>query len=142
MIAGLASLVFIPLLAISMVHFMWAFGSTWPVSDPQTLARTVVGTKGVKRMPSRFLTALVAIAVLAAGIWVLAMTDPSDSIILTLGGAGLALVFVGRGVAGFTSAWRALVPEEPFATFDKKLYSPLCLAIGAGFIALVIWRLA
>lgn len=142
MIAGLASLIFIPLLAISMVHFMWAFGSTWPVTDPQTLARTVIGTKDVRRMPSRFLTALVAIAVLIAGIWALTMTDPAENAVLTWGGAGLALVFIGRGIAGFTPAWRARVPEEPFATFDKKVYSPVCLAIGAGFITLVFWRLA
>jgi len=142
MIAGLASLIFIPLLAVSMVHLMWAFGSTWPVSDPQTLARTVVGAKDIQRMPSRLMTGLVAIAVLAAGIWALAMTDPSDSPILTWGGVALALVFVGRGIAGFTRAWRAMVPEEPFATFDRKLYSPLCLAIGVGFVTLVIWRLA
>jgi Protein of unknown function (DUF3995) len=141
-IPGIASLVFIPLLAISMAHYMWAFGSRWPVRDEETLVRTVIGFHGATRMPNRFVTFIVATAILAAGVWALAMTDPSDSLILTTGGALLALVFLGRGIAGFTPKWRALVPQEPFATFDKKLYSPLCLAIGAGFVLLVVWRLS
>ncbi len=52
-----------------------------------------------------------------------------------------ALVFLGRGVAGFTPAWRRHTPEQPFATLDIRYYSPLCLAIGLGFAALAITEL-
>ena len=55
-----------------------------------------------------------------------------------LAAAAAALVFLGRGVAGFTPAWRRLTPEEPFATLDVRYYSPLCLIIGAGFVALIL----
>ncbi len=140
MIAGIASLIFIPLLAIAMVHVMWAFGSTWPVSDQKTLARTVTGFKSVERMPPRLLSALVAVLALVAGIWALSLSGPERDPMLVGGGVLLGLVFLARGIAGFTAWWRCLTPEEPFATFDKKVYSPLSLCIGLGFLFLTIWR--
>ena len=36
-----------------------------------------------------------------------------------LAGAGIVAVFAGRGVAGYTSAWRRRFSEEPFATLDR-----------------------
>jgi hypothetical protein len=59
---------------------------------------------------------------------------------LQLAGAAffIALVFLGRGIAGFTSAWRRLTPEMPFARLDVRYYSPLCLVLGAGFIVLAL----
>ena len=53
----------------------------------------------------------------------------------------VTLVFLGRGIAGFTPTWRALTPEQPFATLDLRYYSPLCLAIGAGFAVLATLEL-
>lgn len=141
MIAGIASLVFIPLLAISMVHFLWAFGSNWPAQDQKSLAHTVAGFKDIERMPPRIMSAAVAIGILLAGLWALSMSSPLPNPILTVGGAVLTLVFLTRGIIGFTSLWRDLTPEEPFATFDKKLYSPLCIGLGLGFLFLTIWRL-
>jgi hypothetical protein len=38
-----------------------------------------------------------------------------------------------RGAAGFTPWWRRLMPGLPFARNDRRCFSPLCLAIGAGF---------
>ena len=55
-----------------------------------------------------------------------------------LAGAGMAAVFVGRGLAGYASAWRRRFSEEPFASLDRLAYSPLCLLLGAGYIALLI----
>lgn len=141
MISGIASLVFIPLLSIFFVHIMWAFGSTYPVKDQKSLARTVVGFKGIEKMPPRLASFAVAIAVFAAGIWALAMTDTNPSMVLTLGGVVLALVFGLRGIVGFTPQWRAMTPEEPFAELDRRIYSPLCLCLGSGFAYLVYWRL-
>lgn len=138
---GIASLIFIPLLAISMAHFLWAFGSTWPVQDHRTLARTVTGFRDAPGMPPRFISAAVAVLTLGAGIWALFMTDEAPNAVLTAGGVLLTLVFLGRGLAGYTPQWRELTPEEPFATFDTKLYSPLCIGLGLGFALLTYWRL-
>jgi hypothetical protein len=84
----------------------------------------------------------VALLVFAAGIIALAVADPvAGGLGLTLLGALLALVFIGRGILGYTPRWRAAFPVEPFATLDRRNYSPLCLVIGAGYLFLVLMRL-
>jgi hypothetical protein len=45
-------------------------------------------------------------------------------------------VFVGRGLAGYVPRWRALFCDEPFATRDKRFYSPLCIVLGLGHAVL------
>lgn len=51
--------------------------------------------------------------------------------------AALAVIFSGRGLSSFTPWFRASQSEEPFATLDRRLYGPLCLALGTGFAVLV-----
>jgi hypothetical protein len=136
------SLTFVPLLMVALAHFFWALGSTWPIKNETLLAQTVVGLPGVTRMPNRFVTFIVSLLVLAAGIVALALADhTSGGITLTLLGVLLAIVFIARGILGYTPGWRARFPTEPFATLDRKNYSPLCLWIGAGYIILVLMRL-
>jgi hypothetical protein len=136
------SLTFVPLLMVSLAHFVWAFGSTWPIRDEALLAQTVVGAPGITKMPNRFVTLLVSLLVFAAGIVALSMADhTSGGMPLTLIGVALAAIFIGRGILGYTRSWRARFPTEPFATLDRKNYSPLCLWIGAGFLILVLMRL-
>ncbi|MCB1517031.1 MAG: DUF3995 domain-containing protein [Hyphomicrobiaceae bacterium] len=142
MLAGIASLVFVPLLTIAIAHLMWSFGAKFPAQDEAMLAKTVVGRPGIEKMPSRWMSFLVALFALAAGIWALSLSDPTPDLILDIGGVGLALVFLARGIAGFTSGWRQRFPEEPFRTFDRKLYSPLSLAIGLGFALLTLLNAA
>lgn len=136
------SLTFVPLLMVAFAHFLWSLGRTWPIRNEVLLAQSVVGTPGITQMPSRWLTLLVSILLLAAGIVALALADhTSGGWWLTLLGALLAIVFIGRGVLGYTPAWRERFPTEPFATLDRKNYSPLCFWIGAGFLILVVMRL-
>jgi hypothetical protein len=136
------SLTFVPLLMVALAHFFWALGSTWPIKNETLLAQTVVGTPGITTMPNRFLTLIVSLLVLAAGIIALSLADhTSGGWPLTILGIVLATIFVGRGILGYTPSWRARFPTEPFATLDRKNYSPLCLWIGAGFMILVLMRL-
>jgi len=140
MIVG--SLTFVPLLMVAVAHFLWSIGRTWPIKNETLLAQTVVGTPGITRMPNRFVTFVVSLLILAAGIVALALADhTSGGWWLTALGAALAGVFIGRGVVGYTPGWRARFPTEPFATLDRKNYSPLCFWIGAGFLILVVMRL-
>jgi hypothetical protein len=60
---------------------------------------------------------------------------------LTALGVLLAAVFLGRGALGYTAGWQARHSLEPFVTNDRRVYSPLCLIVGAGFLILVIMRL-
>ncbi len=141
MIAGIASLVFIPLLAIAMVQLLWAFGSSYPVRDRAALARTVAGFRGATSMPSRLVSFAGAALALAAGVWALTLSDPEANLMVIAGGVVLAVGFLARGAVGYTKWWRQLTPEEPFASLDKKFYSPLCLWIGLGFVLLIALRL-
>lgn len=137
----IASVVFVVLLTVSLAHLMWAVGSPWPIRDPALLARTVIGLPGVTRVP-RFAALVVSILVLVAGVLALSLADhAAGGWWLTLIGVLLAAVFLGRGTLGYTTGWRTRFSEEPFATLDRKNYSPLCLALGVGFLLLVIMRL-
>lgn len=136
----IAALIFVVLLAVALAHFLWSIGSRWPIRDPELLARTVVGKPGVTRVP-RLAALVIAVLVLAIGIAALSLADHSaGGVPLTLLGLLLAAVFLGRGYAGYTARWRAVFSEEPFATLDRRNYSPLCIAIGVGFVILVIMR--
>ena len=141
MIMGIAALVFIPLLAVSLAHLVWSFGGTWPIRDRQLLAQTVIGRPGVTRVP-RLASFVVAVAIFAAGIVALSLADETaGGLWLSALGLLLAALFIARGVAGYLPQWRAQFPVEPFATLDRRQYSPLCFFIGAGFLLLVILRL-
>ena len=138
------SLTFVPLLMVAFAHLLWSLGRTWPIRNQNhtLLAQTVVGTPGITQMPNRLVTFVVSMILLAAGVVALSLADHnSGGWWLTLLGALLAAVFIGRGVLGYTPGWRARFPTEPFATLDRKNYSPLCFWIGAGFLILVVMRL-
>jgi hypothetical protein len=136
------SLTFVPLLMVAVAHLLWSLGRTWPIRNETLLAQTVVGLPGITRMPPKVASFAVSVLVLAAGVVALALADhTSGSWWLTALGVVLAAVFIGRGVLGYTPGWRARFPTEPFATLDRKNYSPLCFWIGAGFLILVVMRL-
>jgi hypothetical protein len=135
------SLTFLPLFTVAFAHYLWAFGNTWPIRNETLLAQTVVGRTGITKMPNRLVTFVIATAILVLGIIALSLADPvAGGLGFTLLGGLLALVFLARGVVGYTPAWRARFAAEPFATLDRKNYSPLCFWIGAGFLILVLMR--
>ena len=136
------SLTFVPLLMIAFAHLLWSFGATWPIRNAELLAKTVIGSPGITRMPNRLLIFIVAIAILAAGIIALSLADhDSGGLWLSTLGVLLGAIFVGRGVLAYTTGWRRRFPTEPFATLDRRNYAPLCFWIGAGFLLLVLMRL-
>ncbi|MBN9316520.1 MAG: DUF3995 domain-containing protein [Devosia sp.] len=136
-----AALIFVVLLTVAIACLMWAIGAPWPIRDPALLARTVIGRPGVTRVP-KLASLAVAILALAAGILALSLADhTAGDWWLTLIGVLLAAIFFGRGALGYTEGWRARFSEQPFATLDRKNYSPLCIALGVGFLLLVIMRL-
>ena len=138
----IAAFMFIALLAVATAHFLWSIGRTWPIRNEKLLAQTVVGFEGIERMPPRLASFAVAVATLAAGIIALALADhDSGGLPLSLLGLPLAAVFLARGVVGYTSWWATKTPEPNFRLNDRRVYSPLCLFLGASFVALVILRL-
>ena len=142
MITAIVSLMFIALLAMSLAHLAWAAGLTWPLRDEKLLAQTVVGTPGIERMPPRLLTLAVALFLAAAMVVGVSLGDhDSGGPWLTFAGFAFALVFLCRGIVGYTGWWAARTPEPNFRLNDRRVYSPLCLVLGAGFAVLSIMRL-
>lgn len=140
----LAVLMFIGLAAIAGLHVAWGFGMRWPVSDEQDLVALVVGRRGQTWMPTLAQCLLAAAAILAAGLLALLMANiirlPMPPALVTLAGAGAMLVFLGRGVAAYTTTWRDAFSQEPFATMDRMWYAPLCFLFAAGFALLLAAR--
>ncbi len=48
----------------------------------------------------------------------------------------IAGIFVARG-RGLQHRWKAHFTIEPFATRNRRYYSPYCLLLGVGYVALV-----
>ena len=138
----IAAFMFIVLLAVSFAHFLWSIGRTWPIRNEKLLAQTVVGFRDIEHMPPKLASFAVFFATLAAGIIALALADPAGGgLPLTLLGLPLAAIFLARGIIGYTPWWAEKTPEPNFRLNDIRVYSPLCLFLGAGFLALVIMRL-
>jgi hypothetical protein len=128
--------------ALAILHLVWGLGSHWPAASAERLAKSAVGTPGITRMPGMAASLVVAALLAGVAIWPLFGAGLLPAVwprwLEQLAGAGIVAVFLGRGVAGYTQAWRRLVPEEPFASYDRRYYSPLCLALGAGYLAILI----
>lgn len=132
----LALLLFIGVGAVAVAHALWALGSHWPASSEDELARRVVGD-GRRRMPPAWQCLLVAAILAAVAFWpwfVLGSAgEPTVSSITYV----IAGVFVARGVAGYSVRWRQHFVQEPFATYNRRYYSPYCLLLGVGYVALL-----
>jgi hypothetical protein len=140
----LAGLLIAAMAALSVLHAYWGFGGVWPGTDAASLAQTVVGTRGGRMPglgPSLFVAAcLAAVAILIA--WRAGLVPGLDlpSWLWVAGYSGALLVFAARGIAGFVPPVFRYAAGTPFERLNVALYSPLCLAIAAGMIAL--WWMA
>lgn len=138
----LAFLLSFVLLLVTALHVYWGIGGIWPGRDPRSCARAVVGFRGVNEMPTPFASFAVAACLGLMTLWPLALIGlfaspfPREGLAAT--SMLIGLVFLGRGLVGFTPWWRRLTPEQPFARLDVRYYSPLCLLIGLGFAVLAI----
>lgn len=130
------------LAVIAGLHAYWGRGGLWPASSEDELIATVIGNARAKRMPSPGLCLLVALAIAVTATWPLLLAYAPGTAtlrpLLLLGGFAIMAVFLLRGVAGFLPAWRRLHPREPFASYDRRYYSPLCLLIAAGYAVLLL----
>jgi hypothetical protein len=128
--------------AIALLHAYWATGGLWPGRTAAELADIVVGNPRMRGPSSPRLTAIVAAMIAAAAAWPLLLSPLVSRYIAPelalLGSLGLAAVFLLRGMAGFTPWMARRHSAEPFATYNRKYYSPLCLALGAGFLILAL----
>ncbi len=129
----LSSFIVIVVLGVALVHALWGFGVWVPIRNEEALAKAVVGARGVTRMPGPIPCFLVAggLSLLAAAVLFL----PQGSLRTVLF-IGATAVFLARGALAYLKKWRLMTPEEPFATLDRRIYGPLCVALGIAFIIL------
>ena len=142
MITLLAILLSGVVFALSALHAAWGLGSHWPCESEAVLVRTAGGTPGATKMYPPASCFVVAALLAGVAAWPLfaagLLLEAWPRWLTPLAGAGIVAVFVGRGLAGYTSAWRRRFSAEPFATLDRRAYSPLCLCLGAGYLAVLI----
>ena len=94
----------------------------------------MVGTAGVSRMPGAIPCALVAMAILFAAILPHNPGFPARVPLMAV----ISVVFLARGIAAYIPAWRRLTPEAAFTRNDQRLFGPLCVALGIGYLILTI----
>jgi hypothetical protein len=136
MTALMAFLLTIGVGAIAVVHVMWGLGSHWPEESEEALARSVVGD-GRRRMPPSWQCFLVALILVVMALWPWYVLGRIAEPAVLAGTYMIAGIFVARGIAGYSQRWRAHFTTEPFATRNRRYYSPYCLLLGVGYIALV-----
>jgi hypothetical protein len=130
----LALLLFVAVFPLSLAHFYWSRGSHWPMASEEALARAVIGD-GRRRMPGRIPCLAVSMLLCAVSLFPLCALDPASRLPVRHISVIIAGVFVARGIAGYTPTWRGHFRDEPFATFDKRYYSPLCILLGLAYVA-------
>lgn len=135
----LAALVSTILALLAALHVYWGYGGLWPARRREDLGPMVVGTAPRSAMPNLAACLAVAGLLVTAAILISAagfLTEPSW--VWRVGAAGVGVVLAARGVSGyFDGRLRPGTRAQPFYRLNRRIYSPLCLAL-AGMIALVL----
>ncbi|MFC3714049.1 DUF3995 domain-containing protein [Sphingoaurantiacus capsulatus] len=131
-----AALLVAILAGIAALHALWGIGVTFPAADRQSLALLVVGRPQLPPpvacfVVASFVAALAVLPALALG-WIAA-----PAWLARLAGWACwaaAALFVVRGIGGYLAAFERMFPLEPFASFNRFAYSPLCLLLALLFV--------
>ena len=117
------------LAAAAALHVAWGHGSTFPYTSPAELTDRVVGSS---RPPSP--TACYAVAAALAATAVIAGVPPRSPWHrgLQLSAAAVFATRAAFGFAGRTDLLMAGSTSPAFRRQDRRLYSPICLALAAG----------
>jgi Protein of unknown function (DUF3995) len=119
------------LTAIAALHAAWALGWRWPGGDDRAWAERVIGSG---EPPPDAASWAVAVALLAAAATVRSVAAGARARPLRIATWALAGLFLARG-ALFIPADLIRGLDKPYERLDLTIYSPLCLALGAGTAA-------
>jgi hypothetical protein len=118
------------LFGLSGLHAAWGAGAAWPFSDRRALADAVIGADD---MPAPAACFAVSGALAAAGVLV-AGRPAGLPAVRKFGVLGVAGVLAARGALGLAGRTRLVSPSSAsprFSRLDRRVYSPLCLALAA-----------
>ena len=137
----IAAALMIVLLALAALHFYWGVGGRWPGHDDRSLVELIVGrTRNMKApgfWPSLFVAACLAASAALIMLQAGAIALPGGlNLVVALGFWTAFAVFLARGIAGFIPAIFRYAEGTPFASLNVRYYSPLCLLIASGFLAI------
>ncbi|MFJ9695006.1 DUF3995 domain-containing protein [Kitasatospora sp. NPDC101183] len=125
---------------VGALHAVWAV-TPWPLRTPEEFADVVVGAG--EGLPPAAACLGVAGLLGAASYLVAAQAGAVPAVgparLRRAGVRTVSAVMLARGVGGLALFGTALERSERFRRLDRRYYSPLCLALGAGAAA-VGWR--
>jgi hypothetical protein len=131
-----AFLLFVGVGAVAIIHALWGLGYDWPEANEEALARSVVGNGG-RRMPPAWQCFGVTGVLGFVALWPFVMLGRDEEPWVLAVTFTIAGIFVVRGLAGYSPRWRLYFFDEPFATRDRRYYSPYCLLMGVSYLALL-----
>ena len=88
-------------------------------------------------MPPAWQCFAVAALLALAALWPFLMLGRGEVPVVLAGSFAIGGLFIARGFAGYSPRWRGRFRDEPFATRDRRYYSPFCLLMGVGYLALL-----
>lgn len=140
-VTGLVAAAMITLFAATAaIHVLWGMRIWWPIADEAALARHVVGTKGITRMPPSPAAFAVVLLLALGGVWVAALAGwtpfPGPDWLLRLGGWAMALILLTRGLASWLP-FPGVMAEPEFRRLNRRYYGPLIVALGLGTLVLL-----
>ena len=127
------------LLAIGGFHVVWATGSSWPMKDRRLLTDAVVGSK--EDSPPSPAACLAVAGLLGTAAALVDGRPRALPLISRLGASGVVAVLATRGALGLAGRTDVLSPgsvSDNFRRLDRRVYSPLCLALAALSLPAVI----
>jgi hypothetical protein len=118
------------LAGIAGVHVAWAAGSSWPLADRAALADAVIGRRG-GQVPSPAACLLVA-GLLATAAALVGGEGSRGSPPRRIGAGAVVGILAARAGCGLAGRTDILSPgscSPRFRELDRRIYSPLCLAL-------------
>jgi len=122
------------LATIGGLHVAWGRGSTFPFPTREELNDKVVGRQATPSPAACYAVA----GLLAAASGLVAGLPTRRSPVRRVGVVGVALTLGGRAALGFSGRTDVVSPgsvSPRFRRMDRRVLSPLCLALAAGAVS-------
>ena len=124
------------LLAISALHFYWAFGGQWAIKAVIPEVMEVMFFNEAHKSRAAIYTLIVAVGLIVLALIIISNL-PTISWLpdnwASLGAKTIGSIFILRAIGDFK--WVGFFKkssESVFAKNDSRIYSPLCLLLGVG----------